>query len=233
MVIHIAIIEDEKVYSDQLKELIEEWADEITAVKIEIYNNGLDFLKKQIQDINKVDVVFIDVQLPFINGMEMAGQLRSMGYNNTIIFTTNYSGRAVDGYSVDAFRYYIKPIQPRDIKESMRYVMNKISNDYFSYKYQGTLFRIPFKDIICFESMNHYIDIFTINEMIHIKALLKEIQPQCPLYFVRCHRSYIVNVNYIRARRKNTLILSNDKVIEVAARYSKLVNKLLENNQGG
>lgn len=226
----IAIIEDEIVYSDHLKKLIMKWADEVIVADIRIYANGLQLLKDYAQDINEIDIVFIDIQLPYISGIDLAGKLRAMGYTKTIVFTTNYAARAVDGYAVGAFRYYIKPIQYRDVKESMDYVLKKITLEYFSCKHQGITYRIPFRDIICFESMGHYVDIFVINQTdsIHIKALLKEILPHCPVYLMRCHRSYIVNINHIIRRKSNTLLLVNNKTIEVAARYSRKLNKILE-----
>lgn len=228
--LEIAIVENETIYSEHLKALIEKWADGIVETGLSVFGNGLEFFRAQeTKQINKYDIIFLAIQLKYLDGIGVARQLRDIGFKNTIVFTTNYVGRAVDGYSVGAYRYYIKPIQFRDVKECMNYVMEKSCSEYFQYKYRGTLFRIPFAEIICFESMNHYVDIFTQEEIVKIKGVLKDIQSQCPTYFLRCQRSYIVNTDFIKARKGNDLILMNDKVVEISPRLSKIVNKIIEN----
>lgn len=226
--IYAAIIEDEKVYAEYMKLLLVQWAEAKVEIQVSIFLNGVDIFECE----NEFDIVFIDLNLGQEDGMETAKKLRSTGYRNTIVFITNYQSRAIEGYTVNAYRYFLKPIQPRDIKDCMDFVLNNLAGTYYQYTYHGITSRIVYENIICFESMQHYIDIFISNKKtpLHIKGVLKEIQEKCPAYFIRCQRSYIVNSYHIAERRGNKLILSNDKVVDIAPRYSKAVSSIM--NEG-
>lgn len=229
--IYIAIIEDEKVYAEYIKMLLIQWAEAKVEVQISIFLNGLDIFR-----CKKVfDIIFIDLNLGQADGMETAKKLRTSGYDNTIVFVTNFQSRAIEGYTVNAYRYFVKPVQPRDIQDCMDYVLDNLAGKYYQYSYHGVTSRLAYEEIICYESMQHYIDIFVYNNKtpIHIKGVLKEIQANCPSYFIRCQRSYIVNSHHIIERKGNKLTLGNDKIVDIAPRYSKAVSKIMKENNNG
>lgn len=226
--IYVAIIEDEKVYADYLRMLLMQWAKSRTDIQIFSYTNGAEIFKSKM--LREFNVVFIDLNLGQEDGMIAAKKLRMRNYKNTIVFITNYESRAIEGYTVNAYRYFLKPIQLRDIHDCMNYVLNKLSDKYFEYTYYGLTSRIAYDDIVCFESMKHYIDICVINNKIpiHVKGVLKDIQDKCPTNFVRCQRSYIVNCHYISKRQGNKLILRNDKIIDISPRFSQIIAEIMK-----
>lgn len=226
--IYIAIVEDEKTYAEYMKLLLMQWAEDKIEIHVSIFRNATDIFK--CVNSNEFNIIFIDLKLGQSDGMDTAKTLRSRGYRNTIVFVTNYESRAIEGYTVNAYRYFLKPIQTRDIQDCMDYVLNNLAGTYYQYSYHGVTSRIAYEDIICFESMQHYIDIFVnYNKTpVHIKGVLKEIQEKCPAYFIRCQRSYIVNSHYIRERKGNKLLLANGKVIDIAPRYSKAVSYIMK-----
>lgn len=226
--IYATIIEDEMVYAEHLKSLLYQWAEDKTELDISVYLNSADFFHKTTRDgLLNIDIMFIDIVLDESDGIAVAKRIRDFGFKNTIVFTTNVENRAIDGYFVNAYRYYLKPLLPRDIKECMNYVLTKNANDYFQYTYHGITNRIAFNKILSFESSQHYVDIFTTQNTIRIKSLLKEVQKQCPINFIRCHRSYIVNSNYIQCRQGNKLTLKNGRIINISPPYSKAVSKIM------
>ena len=216
------------MYAEYLKSLLLQWAENKTELDITLYFNSSDFFRESNRnELLNADIVFIDIILDKVDGIAVARKLRAIGFKNTIVFTTNLENRAIDGYTVNAYRYYLKPLYPRDVKECMNYVLSKNIRDYFQYTYHGITERIPFDEILSFESMLHYVDIFTTQDTIHIKGLLKEIQKQCPPYFIRCHRSYIINSHYIKSRQGNKLTLKDGRVIGISPQYSKAVSKIM------
>lgn len=234
MVINTIIIEDEAVYAEYLKSLLLQWAEEKIELNISTYSNGSDFLRETSKNtLLQIDIIFIDIILDKADGIAVAKKLRALGFQNTIVFTTNLENRAIDGYTVNAYRYYLKPLYPRDIKECMGYVLEKNKKDYFQYTYHGITERIPFDDILSFESMQHYIDFFTMDRQIRIKDSLKRIQELCPSYFIRCHRSYIINSHHIKSRQENKLILKDGREIGISSKYSKAVAKIMAQRKGG
>lgn len=227
--IKAAIIEDDKVYTDYLKNLLLQWSETRTGLEISDFTDGHRLLHTALDIILAYDIVFIDIELQQFNGIELAAELRNMGFCNTIVFTTNYERYAIEGYTVNAFRYYLKPLKPRDIDECMNFVLDSISKEYFQYFYHGMTNRIPFQGIICFESMQHYMNIYTKDGVIQIKHSLKKVLEQTPSYFIRCHRSFIVNKNYIQSRTGNQLVLTNYKKVEISRIYSRAVAYAMNN----
>lgn len=230
--IKAAIVEDDRVYISYLENLLLQWSEARTEPEISGYTDGLKLLHTAFDVISDYDIIFIDIELQELNGIELAAELRGKGFQNTIVFVTNYEKYAIEGYRVNAYRYYLKPPKPQDINECMNFVLDSISEVYFQYFYHGVTNRIPFQSIVCFESMQHYIHIYTRDSVIRIKYSLKKVLEQSPSYFIRCHRSYIVNKNYIRCRMGNRLILTNNKRVEVSRIYSGAVSYAMNSGSG-
>lgn len=121
--LNIAIVEDECVYANHLRDMIGSWASGKAMPSVSIFFSSADFFQRA-QDISCYDVIFIDITLD-MDGIAFAGQLLERGYKNTLIIISNNGERAIDGYKVNAYRYYIKPLQPADVKECMDYALNK------------------------------------------------------------------------------------------------------------
>lgn len=216
----VAIAEADYVYTEYLKRLLFQWADKKTEIKLSTFLNGKELVG---HSTYAYDIVFIDLSSDQPDGILAARKLRDMGYQNSLILTANSGDRACEGYQVNAYRYYVKPIMWENIKECMDFALNQKNRKYFQYTYRRVTKRIAFDDIICFESIDHYIDIYTSNGVIHIKGALKEVQEQCPSYFQRCQRSCIVNIERILARSGRQLEFENGKIVDVSPRYLEAV----------
>ena len=122
----------------------------------------------------------------------------------------------------------LKPVELYDIKDCINYILNKKAGEYFQYSYHGITTRIAFSDIICFESSQHYTDIYTTDKIIKIKGMLKEIQEKCPVYFFRCQRSYIVNQNFIEKWLGARLLLKNNIIVDISPRQLQTVANIMK-----
>lgn len=227
ILLNVAVIEDEMVYADYLEQLILQWAEGKGEIKVSVFLTSMNFFDKQ-SSILDYDIIFIDIGLKYSDGIAVAERVRAAGYKNILIFTADFDNRAIDGYRVNAYRYYLKPIKPCDIKECMDYALNKKVNEYFQYTYRGITSRVAFDEIICFESMQHYIDIHTVKATLCMKGALKDIQKQCPACFVRCHKSYIINTNYIVERQGKQLKLQNNRIVDISSRYSEVITSIMK-----
>lgn len=221
--VNVAIVENKADYANELETLLLQWAYQKVELKIAKFLDCSEFLHQWEKGLLRVDIVFIDLVQDRFDGITVGTRLRELGYKNTIILISETENRVLDGYKLRAYRYCLRPLQQYDVDECMNHVWNKKAGEYFRYTYHGVSGRIPFTEIVCFESMQHYVDIFTTDKEIHIKESLKAIQPLCPSYFVRCQRSYIVNVRYIEERQGNKLRLSNQKMIEISSKYIETV----------
>lgn len=229
--INAAIIESKAIYAEHLKLMLLRWADGEKELSVSVYLENFEIFSDINSNISDFDIVFIDLALKCGEGIKVAKRLRRVGFKNTIVLISDCNDGAIEGYRVNAYRYYLKPIQPRDVKECMDYVLDKSAGDYFRYTYHGTSGRIAFADIRCFESREHYVDIYAVDKTVHIKGILKDIQKQCPSWFIRCQRSYIVNSRCIKEKRGRRLVLDNNKIIDISPKYMDSIADIIKNGR--
>ncbi len=207
------------------------------------FNNAiqaLDFLKE-----NTVDLVFSDIQMPDLNGMQMATLLNQMQTNKPqLIFTTAYDQFAIDGYKVNAIDYLLKPINYDDFlravlkvkteQEKQHEIIEKTDSEYLYLKIDYKFLRIPFKDIVMVESLKDYVKIHVADKKIPIMFLssLKAIENKLPSeQFIRIHRSYIIGKSHIDYLTKSSAFV-NGMEIMVGDIYKEEFKKMLDNWTG-
>jgi len=162
-----------------------------------------DFLKK-----NEVDLLFLDIEMPGVNGLEFA---RTLPEQTLVIFTTAYSQYALDSYEVDALDYLVKPITPERFKkavtkaESYHQLLTQQKTDfestdtqYINIRANRRNYRIAHSDILYIEALKDYVIIHTFTDKYITWINLKNIHSQLPdSVFVRVNKSYVVNTQHI------------------------------------
>ena len=162
-----------------------------------------DFLKK-----NEVHLLFLDIEMPGINGLEFA---RTLPEQTLVIFTTAYSQYALDSYEVDALDYLVKPITPERFKkavakaESYQQLLTQQKTDFeatdtqcISIRANRRNYRIAHSDILYIEALKDYVIIHTFTDKYITWINLKNIHSQLPsALFVRVNKSCVVNVQHI------------------------------------
>ncbi len=224
MMLKIAILEDEIVYAYALKEMILSWAQGKAAPTVSIFSSVGVFFETMTSP-EEYDLIFIDMTLD-VDGILSARQLLKKGYKNTLIFIADKPDRAIEGYQVNAYRYYLKPLRPEDVKECLEYAWNKKATEFFLFSYRGISKRIPFDTIYFFESIGHYVHLHTHLGKTSVKCSLTWALDQCPSYFIRCHRSYVVNTHYILERTGNLLTLVNGMSVSLSPHYTKAIEQV-------
>jgi two-component system response regulator LytT len=180
----------------------------------------------------KVDLIFLDIQMPNLNGIELARVLDSRGPNKPrIIFTTAYNQFALEGYKVDALDYLLKPFNYEEFLHASNKALAyaelihksnshqqllsqavpteaRAEDDYLFVKVEYQLVRIALDDILYLESLKDYIKIYLQNAEKPVLTLgsLKAFEEKLPRKrFIRVHRSYIVSLNKINSITRNAL----------------------------
>lgn len=194
-------------------------------LKAKCYNalEALAFLKN-----HKVDFIFLDINMPQLTGMELAGLLPPQ---TKIVFTTAYSEYAAESYTYQTIDYLLKPITLKRFLAAMQKieayfgktepVIQQVPvNDegYFFVKSGKVLRRILLDEILYFEGEKEYVRLVTGQEQLLIYRRLKDIEEQLSAPFVRVHNSYIVNTKQLVKVQDNHIYIA-DKHIPVSEKF--------------
>lgn len=201
------IIDDEPLAREGLQSQIEELSQLDILGKFSNALTALDFLKT-----NSVDLIFLDIQMPKVTGLEFAEQVSK---ETLIIFTTAYSQYALKSYELDAIDYLLKPIDinrlENAIKKAVNYydllsertIKNTIegsTDDFLFIKSDKKYYKVKFQDIRFIEGLKDYVVIYTQDQKLITAMNLKTIhQKISSKNFLRVSKSYIVNTDYINS----------------------------------
>lgn len=215
--INIAIVENEKQSSAELEGYLKKYAEENGVdFKIIVFENGIDFL---CDSQHKYDIVFMDIDMPLLNGMETAKKLRTIDENTCLIFTTNLAQFAVKGYEVDASAFLVKPIKYFDIvlalKKALKIIKRNKSKTIAVPQESGKIY-ISINDIKYVEVLGHYIIYHTADTTYQTFGSLNVVEKDFLAEgFIKPHRSYVVNPKYI-TEIKNSCLKIGDEVLPVS-----------------
>ncbi|RYD98669.1 MAG: response regulator transcription factor [Sphingobacteriales bacterium] len=202
MKIKCIVVEDERIAREGLQCYIEKYDCLALAGSFSNAKDALLFLNN-----HDIALVFLDIELPGIKGIEMAMQLE--GALPLIVFTTAYAQYALEGYSVNSIDYLVKPIFPEDFHRAVqkaRAFFDYMEKDHkpaagkeLLIKSEGEWLRIQPSEIQFLKSMQNYVIMYSINlKPKMVLQPLKEILTLLPSFFIQTHRSYVVNLNAVQ-----------------------------------
>ena len=174
-----------------------------------VFTDGLKFLDSYKPGY---DIIFMDINMPYIDGLETARRFREIDRTTCLIFITELSQLAINGYEVSAFDFIIKPIEyPKfktKLKNAIEYI-NKNNLGKICVKNKDVLRMIKFTDIYYVESIEHKIVYHLAgNEEIESWDSLDKIEKKFPsAYFARCGKSYLVNLIHVISVQGNNVTL--------------------------
>lgn len=233
------LIDDEPLARAMLKEMLQELPD------IQIVDecaNGFDGIKSIQQ--HQPDLVFLDVQMPKINGFEM---LELIENPPSVIFVTAFDEYAVQAFEVNAVDYLLKPIEPSRLQKAVQKIASQSSNNEEKsnapaqtillpeqtqrvvVKENGEIRIIPLDQLLFLEAADDYVKVHTKDKYYLKYQTMARFEQQLPAHqFIRIHRSYIVNTNYINKielleKEQYIILLNNGKNLPISKTgYSKL-----------
>src|SRR5580704_9383629 len=185
------------------------------------------FEAKKVLDNNSIDLVFLDIQMPDINGIEFSKLINKK--TTAVIFTTAFSEYAVEGFTVDAIDYLLKPIEydrflksVYKAKEYLDYANSQeLAEGYIFVKSDYQMVKINLKEILYIEGLDDYIKIYLPGKSILTLMTLKTIAQKLPSKeFLRVHRSYIVPISRIENVSKSKIRVA-EKEIPIGVSYSE------------
>ena len=192
------VICDDEATSLQINQILTEQVLEEEQIEYEITTfEDMRVMTEALSDEKaEYDVLLCDILAVGMNGIEAAKELRRLGEKLPIIFISSTAEYALDGYSVNALRYLQKPIDLEKLREGLKeaYQISQAS-DVLKFQVADRFYKIPFEDIEYLESRGRDTDIITAEETISVHMKFSDMEKKLPPdMFLRCHRSYIINL---------------------------------------
>ena len=228
---YIAVVDDEKVIREDICELIEKQRPESS---VEAFSTGEELLASE----GRFDIVFLDIQMDGMNGIEAARSLRERQEETVLIFITGIKEYVFDALDLYAFQYLLKPLNEKKFVE----VLDRAVKEAGRKKEKRGLFikarnlTLDQTDILYIESRGKKVEIHTARdkESIEIYASMEELEGQLGEGFYRCHRAYIVNMEHITEYSSDSILLTNgDKVYLAKKKYGEFVKAYMWHLQNG
>ncbi|MBY0347481.1 MAG: response regulator [Hydrotalea flava] len=212
-------------------QIISQYCEKIPFLQLEnIFTNPNDAI--QYLSENKMDLLFLDIQMPDINGLQLYKNLTN---KPLVIFTTAFKDFAVEGFNVDAIDYLLKPFdynrflkaayKAKEYQEFLSSQELQLNSIYVKVNYE--MMKINLKDIELIEALDDYIKIHIKPYPVLTLMTLKSMQEKLPnKEFVRVHRSYIVPISKVDKFNKNKILVAG-KEIPIGSSYSDVYDLLL------
>ena len=223
----VAIIEDEQVHRELLDMYIRAWGEKCKAVlTIQHFESAEKFLFAW-EDMD-FDVLFVDIQMAGMNGMELARQIREKDEDITIIFTTGIADYLEEGYEVAAMRYLLKPIAEEKVFACLSQVSEKQKDDNCVIIHtQEETRKIRLKDMNYIEAMGHGSRIgLAYSEIVECKESISELAKELDAgEYQKCHRSYLCRIGNIHQIDKEFIYFDDGSSIPVSRRMYQEINR--------
>lgn len=229
--VRISICEDEK----NTQVLIENYIDNILKCineeyEIQKYSSGEELLES---DLKNTDILLLDIQMGKINGMDTARKIREVGNDMEIIFITSLIDYVQEGYEVKAYRYLLKPIELEELKKHILACIKEIEknkNQHILIKNKSNTYKINSNEIKYIEVQKKDMIIHTINKDFEARYSLEKIEKNLNIVqFVRCHKSFIINLNYIENIKSNCARLDSGEEVPISRyRHKDVKEKFLK-----
>lgn len=191
---------------------------------IERFSDGNELLKKYYNERSPFDVIFLDVEMPGRNGIEIAEEIRRIPDRNVLIaFITSYPEYMQDSFDVQASQYFTKPLSYELFEEKLTKMLgyiNDLETNITVLSQKSGEIILYLDDIICIEAnKNSNLIITTHNEKIIIKGKINDYEKKfVDKYFISIHRSCLANMRYIKRFNLDSLEFSNGKTVSVSRR---------------
>ena len=226
MPLTIAICDDSEEQAGELRRLLGEWsADKPFALHIDEYASAENFLF--CRPDKPCDLLLLDIEMSRLNGMELARKLRAEGDMLPIVFVTGYSEYMNEGYEVEALHYLLKPADREKLFAVLdRYVKKRVpENEIMLECEEGTLHVSPDTITYC-EAMGKKSAVrLSDGKTLECSTGISALQALLPEGFTLCHRSYIVNLRFVRSIGRSELTLDGGGIIPISRRLYKEINE--------
>lgn len=218
----IAVLDDEDMYIDRVCKITEECMEQMGMdYSICTYKNGRDVLG-ELRNGRCFDIYLLDMELPDINGLEVAKQIRRRFSEPILIYISHYVNYSIKAYEVNTYRYILKTELEDNLPRAYRAMAEvlekrKKQDLFYMVEHYGQLEKIYYRDIYYLKKDKKYVDIVHKDGVSSVRmslgTMLEELQGE---EFLMIDRSYVVNVNHVRSLKDDSVHMVNGEILPVS-----------------
>ena len=209
----ITVVDDDPKDAARLRECVEEYCRKNDhPAMVQVYHDGLDFIRST----ENHDIVFLDIQMGALDGLETARIMRKIDKETILIFVTNMAQYAIKGYEVDALDFILKPVSMASIVYVMDKALKRLdggNRSLFSPKTADGTISLAANDIIYVEVFDHNLVYHTTRGDYTVRGRLSDvIEKLSPDRFVMCNRSFVVNLRHVSNVTADYLLIGDTRI---------------------
>lgn len=208
--LRVALCDDEAAARDALHILLEKVLMENTEEIVYEFSTGASAVSWLQKHPGEIDLLFLDVEMDGLNGMECAEKIREFDKNLMIVFVTGYADYVFDGYRTGALDYIMKPVKTQKLTELLHRVRVKMAQekkDVFLVKNTDGIWRFPLHDILYFYSDKRLVFLVTPNAEYPFYDRLEKVEERLDGRFIRIHQRFLINPQAVIRLGKDRVLL--------------------------
>ena len=220
--IHIAICDDEKHMSDQIRAIASDFfRKKNREIRLRTFFSGEELLN----DEGQIDILFLDIQMKGMDGLETARKLRAGQFRGFLIFITVLKEMVFQSFEVQAYDYLVKPVEEKQFEKTMERLFASMQNAgedslLVQKGYEGRIIRedeIVFCEVI---DRKIYLNLAS-GEVVNYYERIENLETKLGSHFFRCHRSYLINLKHLKGYKNGTACMDNGKEVPVSRLRSR------------
>lgn len=226
--IKVAIVEDEHAYAMQLQEYLHQYEIENGEVfEISLFSDGDEIVNKYKP---VYDIILMDVEMKFMDGMSAAEEIRKVDTEVVIIFITNMPQYAIRGYAVDALDYVLKPVSYFAFSQRLNRAisrMKKRESKTLSISIKGGTVRLDVANITYIESQGHTLIFHTVSGDYETSGTMKELEADlAEVNFYRGNKGYLINLAHVEGIKEGCAVVRGEQLLLSRARKREFMETL-------
>lgn len=226
--ITIAICDDEKIIAEQIKRLASVFfRAKNMETSIICFSCGEELLRYD----KSIDILFLDVQMEGMDGMETARKLRSRNFKGYLIFVTVLEEMVFQSFEVQAYDYLVKPVEEKRFAKTMERLfasMQNVSEEKLLVQkgYERSI--ISFEEIVFAEVIDRKVYLHLVSsEVVDFYDKIENLEERLDSRFFRCHRSFLINLKYLKSYKNGVAYMENGKEIPISRLRSKAFSEVI------
>lgn len=228
MIVQIVLCDDDKLFLTALEEKIVQAIEKYgSTCHITTWESGVRLLEQQ--DFSGIDILFLDIDMPELSGIEVAEQVKEKNPDINLVFLTNREDLVFKAIQFQPYRFIRKGKLDEELEETIQRLIMKIADETLLYQFArgGNAVKVPIREIMYLESQGHNLRICCRDESHIIRGKLSEYDKRLEKYgFIRIHSGFLVNVRYIYTIRYQGVCLDNGQELPVSRKKIEEIKKI-------